>query len=362
MDVLLKTVPGVRIPPAPRIEEALQQQGFFVFVFLLDLRQLLCSYHRQEQLVMTSIHSFIFGCCTAALIAPAFAADGWMTDLPAAMQKAQKENKLVLIDFTGSDWCSACILLRRNVLDTADFREYAADKFVLMEVDLPQRKTFDATLRAKNEAIARRYNIGAYPTVLVINHQGDVLGGFEGNVKSLKDAIAPLDNACTADTIFRQAAMQSGTTKARTLYAAYTHFPTSKSFAASAEALRDQIMQADPDNVTGIHDAAAVQEQARLFLQQRAAHSIHSPAMGHLLRQQLKDALPANRAGVMMELCQHSMGTAETVDDLQTTRRMFEELIPLLPPDEAGEIRHYVDTYFRDLGALLQMLKASRPR
>ena len=81
--------------------------------------------------------------CSAALVAPATAAEGWMTDFPAAQKKAQAENKLVLVDFTGSDWCRPCIELQRNVLDTPEFRQYAEDKFVLMH-NRPPRCTIDS--------------------------------------------------------------------------------------------------------------------------------------------------------------------------------------------------------------------------
>ena len=297
-----------------------------------------------------------------AMVAPAYAADGWMTDLPAAMQKAAKENKLVLIDFTGSDWCSACVQLRRNVLDNPDFRAYADERFVLMEVDLPQRKSFDPVLRAKNEAIAARYGVAAYPTIMVLNPQGGVLGGFQEGDKTVKEAIAVLDNAYTVDALFRKAAMQSGLERAKTLYEAYLIYPDSKGFAAQNEALRNEIVKCDPQNVTGIHDAAAVIEQARLFLNQRSRYAYNSPELGKLLEQQLREAMPANRPSVMLERCQFAMTTARTVEDIVATRKMFEEVIPLLPEEQAAEIRHYVDTYFRDPAELLRMLNASRPR
>ena len=77
-----------------------------------------------------------------AVLAPAWAAE-WMTDLEAAKAKAAAENKAVLVDFTGSDWCGWCIRLRKQVLDTPAFEAYARDKFVLMEVDVPQNPKFD---------------------------------------------------------------------------------------------------------------------------------------------------------------------------------------------------------------------------
>jgi len=304
---------------------------------------------------------FTLFACSVILAAPAIAADGWMTDLPAALQKARQENKLVLVDFTGSDWCGACIALRRTVLDTADFRQYAANKFVLMEVDLPRRQ-IDGKLRAANEAIAARYHVASYPTIMVLNPQGEVVGGFEGSVKSLKDALIPLENAQAAANIFRKAVRLSGKEKAATLMEAYRNFPATKGFTVPYEALRATIMKADPDNTTGIAEEAAAQAQAKLFLAQRNRLPIDAPAMGKLLEQQLREALPANKPDVMLECCQYAMATAETVEDIHTTRKMFDEVLPLLPPEKAAEIRHFVDTYFTDPAALLQMLKASRPR
>ena len=55
-----------------------------------------------------------------AMVAPSFAAE-WLTELPAAQAKAAAENKAILVDFTGSDWCGWCIRLRKNVFDTPEF-------------------------------------------------------------------------------------------------------------------------------------------------------------------------------------------------------------------------------------------------
>ena len=284
-----------------------------------------------------------------------------MTDLPAALQQAELEEKLVLVDFTGSDWCSACIVLRRTVLDTPSFREFAADKFVLMEVDLPLNKDRNPGLYHRNEEIAKRYGVGGFPTVMVLDPLGRVMGGFQGSMP--RDAAQEqLKKACEAAALFRRAAEQGGEAKARTLYEVYRNFPKGKSFAAERETLEQEILQADEMNVTGIRDVAAVRTQSALFAEQRETLSHGSPEMGRLLEVQLAEALPANRAEVMMARCQHAMAMAETVEDVQAARRMFEEMLPLLPEDEAKELQHFLHVYFRDPAALLQMLNSSRPK
>ncbi len=288
------------------------------------------------------------------------AAEGWHTDLTVALKEAGQEQKLVLVDFTGSDWCSACIKLRKTVLDTEAFLQYAAEHFVFMEVDLPLRKSFDPGLRARNEALAKQYHIAGYPSVLVLNTQGQVVGGFEGALTQ-KEVITALNNAIKAASLMQEASRQSGIAKARSLMQVYQNFPASKTFAKANEQLKTEIMKADPDNVTGIHEHAAVQEQAKRFLVQRNALHINSPAMGALLEQQLKEAYPANQLAIMQERCQHALATAQTVEDIQTARKMFEELLPLLPEKEAADTQHFINTYFSDPAALLQMLKSNNP-
>lgn len=312
-------------------------------------------------------HNLISGTLAAlvpmvAMVASAVAAEGWMTDYPAAVKKAEAEDKLVLIDFTGSDWCSACVMLRRNVLDNADFRAYAEEKFVLMEADIPQRRSFDAKLRRQNEALAKRYDVASFPTILVLTPVGEVVGGFQEGDKTVKDAIAQLDAACMVDFLYRKAAEQKGVERARTLYEAYMLMPETKGFAAVRERLRERVLADDPKNETGIHEVAAVVEQAKRFAAERAGVRLRSPEQGQLLERQLREALPANRPGVMLERCYYAMGVSETVDDIITTRKMFEEVVPLLPEAQAEEIRQYLDMFFQEPEKLLRMLKANRPK
>ena len=47
---------------------------------------------------------------------------------------------MVLLDFTGSDWCGWCIKFKKEALDTPEFSDYAAKSFVLVEVDFPKTK------------------------------------------------------------------------------------------------------------------------------------------------------------------------------------------------------------------------------
>lgn len=124
----------------------------------------------------------------------AFGASEWKTDLEAAKTQARKENKPLLLNFTGSDWCGWCIRMKKETLDQTEFREYAAKHFVLVEVDFPSRKKLPAAQQKSNDALKAKYNVEGFPTFLVLDAGGKVLGRQEGYLKGGPDAfIGKLD-------------------------------------------------------------------------------------------------------------------------------------------------------------------------
>jgi len=99
----------------------------------------------------------------------------WGTDFDAALEEARKRGVPVLADFAGSDWCPSCIRLRREVFDTAEFRAWAAERVVLLEVDFP-REPLPPQLARQNERLQGRYGIEAFPTVLLLDGRGEKIG------------------------------------------------------------------------------------------------------------------------------------------------------------------------------------------
>jgi thioredoxin-related protein len=111
----------------------------------------------------------------------------WLTDLPQALAKAKAENKKVLVDFTGSDWCPWCIKLQKEIFKQEAFGEFAQKNLVLVEIDFPRTKTQSDELKKANEALSKQYGIEGFPTVLVFNSQGKQvgrLGYLEGGPKA----------------------------------------------------------------------------------------------------------------------------------------------------------------------------------
>src|SRR5688572_917523 len=84
---------------------------------------------------------------------------GWLDNLEAARAQAKKENKQILLDFTGSDWCGWCKKLDAEVFSTRQFKDYAAKKLVLVEVDFPHHVKLPARTQKQNEQLQQKYRI-----------------------------------------------------------------------------------------------------------------------------------------------------------------------------------------------------------
>ena len=78
-----------------------------------------------------------------ALVQAGAAEINWTTDVPKAAEKAKAEKKLVMLDFTGSDWCGWCIKLNKEIFSQPEFVEYAQKNIVAVELDFPQEKAAD---------------------------------------------------------------------------------------------------------------------------------------------------------------------------------------------------------------------------
>ncbi len=101
---------------------------------------------------------------------------------------------MVLLDFTGSDWCGWCIKFDKDVLSTDKFTGYAKSKLVLVRLDFPRHKEQDSALKQANEQLAKRFGVGGFPTLVLLNSAGKELWRQAGYAEGGPDAfIAELD-------------------------------------------------------------------------------------------------------------------------------------------------------------------------
>ncbi|RDY61991.1 thioredoxin family protein [Flagellimonas nanhaiensis] len=106
-------------------------------------------------------------------------AQDWQVNYNEALALAKEENKPIILVFSGSDWCAPCIRLKRHILDSEEFKDYAASHYILYNADFPRRKKnqLPEELMNTNKSLAEKYNPkGHFPLVVVLDNQESVLG------------------------------------------------------------------------------------------------------------------------------------------------------------------------------------------
>jgi thioredoxin-related protein len=107
----------------------------------------------------------------------------WTTDFEKAKTDATASKKLILLSFSGSDWCMPCIKMKKEIFDAPDFVNIAAQKLVLLKADFPRSKKnkLSAQQTKHNESLADKYNPqGVFPLTLLLDAKGKVLKTWNG--------------------------------------------------------------------------------------------------------------------------------------------------------------------------------------
>jgi thioredoxin-related protein len=120
--------------------------------------------------------ALLVGALCALGLGSAQAEANWLSDFQKARAEAKAGHKRLLLDFTGSDWCIWCLKLHREVFSTPEFAEYAQKNLVLMTVDFPQAKSLSSEVRRQNYELAQRYQVEGFPTIVILNDDGQPVG------------------------------------------------------------------------------------------------------------------------------------------------------------------------------------------
>lgn len=97
----------------------------------------------------------------------------WIPTISEALEKSKKENKPVLIYFTGSDWCTPCIVLDKELFHTQKFKDIADENLILYMADSPKNSDhMSQDIIDDNNLLQYKYSVNAFPTLLFVNHKG----------------------------------------------------------------------------------------------------------------------------------------------------------------------------------------------
>lgn len=192
------------------------------------------------------------------------AGEGWMNDWEAAKKLAAEQKKDLLVDFTGSDWCSWCKKLDKEVFSEDAFKAAAKEKYVLVALDFPRSKELPEAEKAQNAKLQAAFAVEGFPTIFLADSDGRPFartgyqpGGAEPYVKHL----AELTEAKTKrDQALADAGKAEGLDKAKALKAALDSLPDEIGTLEPYSPVLDEIKTLDKDDTLGIAKAAATRK------------------------------------------------------------------------------------------------------
>jgi thioredoxin-related protein len=112
-----------------------------------------------------------------------FGTSVWENDLDAAKQEAAKDNKYILLNFSGSDWCGPCIRLHKEIFDSQVFTAFATKNLILVNADFPRQKKnqLSKEQQGRNNKMADQYNAqGSFPYTVLLDPQGKIIRSWDG--------------------------------------------------------------------------------------------------------------------------------------------------------------------------------------
>lgn len=130
----------------------------------------------------------------------------WETNFTLASAKAEKGSRYMLLNFSGSDWCIWCKKLGSEVFNKSVFKEYARNTLVCVFLDFPVTKPQSMDLKKQNAALAGKYEVNGYPTIVILNSKGDLInktgylaGGAKKYVEHMKAIISDYEKKKGSD-------------------------------------------------------------------------------------------------------------------------------------------------------------------
>ena len=135
-----------------------------------------------------------------AFIAMSF--EVWQPDFEKAKEIAKEKKELILLNFSGSDWCGPCMRMRKEIFDNETFTQMADNSLVMVNADFPRNKKnqLDKNIQKQNEALADKYNAdGKFPFTLLLDADGNIIKTWDGLPdETASDFAAQIKDICDA--------------------------------------------------------------------------------------------------------------------------------------------------------------------
>jgi len=139
----------------------------------------------------TSFQTLFLISVAALLASPSLAKaeSGWLTNHKESLEIAAKENRPILVDFTGSDWCGWCVKLQKDIFSKPEWQSFAKENVVLLELDFPNSKPQSAELKAQNAELQKKFGVNGFPTLVLLDSKGKEIARNEGYLQGGPQAL-----------------------------------------------------------------------------------------------------------------------------------------------------------------------------
>lgn len=107
----------------------------------------------------------------------------WQPHFDTAQKMAKEKHQLLLLNFSGSDWCGPCIRMHREIFGSDVFSRMSDTNLLMVNADFPRSKKqqLDKQLQQENDALAAKYNPeGKFPFTLLLDAEGKVIQAWDG--------------------------------------------------------------------------------------------------------------------------------------------------------------------------------------
>lgn len=229
---------------------------------------------------------------TVALIGGLFAAAGVMAasmqvvgTLDEALTAAREKQGFVMMNFTGTDWCTACQHLKEKIFASKAYCDAYGDKIVMTTVDFPRLPELRAKV-SKEEAQRREkllisYQINGLPAVVLMDAAGFPFSIINGTRPKPEAYIELIDAALKAkaarDAAFEKAGNLTGMARAKVLAEALNAIP--KPCRDKYPRIVKEINFLDPENTLGYREVLGKSE---LYIKQmEALQALVETFVGH---------------------------------------------------------------------------------
>lgn len=274
------------------------------------------------------------------------ASEGWLVDYEKAKAQAAAEKKDLLLDFTGSDWCSWCIRLRKEVFEEEAFKKAAPGQFVLVELDFPQDTSKQPEMvRKQNEALRETFGIEGYPSIVLADASGRPYaqtgyqkGGAAAYLKHLEELRGKVK---LRDAAFKRAEGAAGLEKAKALQEGLSEIPESL-VAAHYKSTLQQIHSLDPEDALGMDAKFGAMQAMRLLggllktKQESGGEAVRAEA-DRFLTEYPKFA-PRQKQQALMEVLKFLMPPK----DNRVALKLMEDVKALDPASEEGKVAEQI--------------------